>query len=107
MVINEFLDLSALLVPDRAAIAFEGEHYSYAQLKERVNRMADSLSRLGVEKGDRVAIIEVNCNQYVEACFAITKVGAIFTPLNFRIKLCLWAVAMWIWLTSYVHSSPR
>ncbi|MDH5695233.1 MAG: acyl--CoA ligase, partial [Dehalococcoidia bacterium] len=86
MIITEFLDLSAMLVPERTAIAFEGKRYSYAQLKERVNRLADSLSRLGLEKGDRAAILEVNCNEYVEACFATAKVGAIFVPLNFRIR---------------------
>ena len=86
MVVTEFLDLSALLVPERIAIAFEGRRYSYAQLKERVNRLADALSRLGLAKGDRAAILEVNCNQYVEACLATLKVGAIFVPLNFRIR---------------------
>jgi fatty-acyl-CoA synthase len=86
MVINEFLDLSAMLVPERTAITFEGKRYSYAQLKERVNRLADSLNQLGLKKGERAAIIEVNCNEYVEACFATTKLGGIFVPLNFRIR---------------------
>ncbi len=86
MIINEFLDLSALLVPERTAIAFEGKRYSYAELKTKVNRLADALSRLGLKKGDRAAIIEVNCNQYVEACFATVKPGAIFVPLNFRVR---------------------
>jgi len=86
MVITEFLDLSALLVPERTAIAFEGGRHSYAELKERVNRLADSLHRLGLAKGDRVAILEVNCNQYVEACLATVKAGGIFVPLNFRIR---------------------
>ena len=86
MVITEFLDLSAMLVPERTAIAFEGKRFSYAQLKERVNRLADSLSKLGLRKGERVAILEVNCHQYVEACFATARLGAIFVPLNFRIR---------------------
>jgi acyl-CoA synthetase (AMP-forming)/AMP-acid ligase II len=86
MIINEFLDLSALLVPERTAIAFEGKRYSYAELKTRVNRLADALNRLGLSKGDRAAILEVNCNQYVEACFASVKLGAIFVPLNFRVR---------------------
>ena len=86
MIITEFLDLSAMLVPERTAIAFEGKRYSYAQLKERVNRLADSLNRLGLEKGARAAILEVNCNEYVEACFATVKVGGIFVPLNFRVR---------------------
>jgi acyl-CoA synthetase (AMP-forming)/AMP-acid ligase II len=86
MVITEFLDLSAMLVPQRTAIAFEGKRFSYAQLKERVNRLADSLSKLGLRRGERAAIIEVNCHQYVEACFATVKLGAIFVPMNFRIR---------------------
>jgi len=86
MIITEFLDLSAMLVPERTAIAFEGKRYSYAQLKERVNRLADSLNRLGLKKGDRAAILEVNCNEYVEACFGVVKAGGIFVPLNFRIR---------------------
>ncbi len=86
MIISEFLDLSALLVPERAAIAFEGRRYSYAELNTRVNRLADALNRLGLKKGDRAAILEVNCSQYVEACFATVKLGAIFVPLNFRVR---------------------
>ncbi len=86
MVIPEFLDLSATLIPERTAIVFEGERYSYAQVKERVNRLADSLSRLGLERGDRVAIFNVNTNEYIEACFATIKLGGIFVPLNFRLR---------------------
>jgi long-chain acyl-CoA synthetase len=86
VIITEFLDLSAMLVPERTAIAFEGKRYSYAQLRERVNRLADSLNRLGLKKGDRAAILEVNCNEYVEACFGVVKAGGIFVPLNFRIR---------------------
>jgi acyl-CoA synthetase (AMP-forming)/AMP-acid ligase II len=86
LVITEFLDLSVMLVPQRTALAFEGKRFSYAQLKERVNRLADSLSKLGLKKGERAAIIEVNCNQFVEALFATVKLGAIFVPLNFRIR---------------------
>ena len=86
MIITEFLELSAMLVPERTAIAFEGKRYSYAQLKERVNRLADSLNRLGLEKGARAAILEVNCNEYAEACFATVKAGGIFVPLNFRVR---------------------
>jgi len=86
MIITELLDLSAMLVPERTAIAFKGKRYSYAQLKDRVNRLADSLNRLGLKKGDRAAILEVNCNEYVEACFGVVRVGGIFVPLNFRIR---------------------
>jgi len=83
---TEFLTISSAICPDRAAIIFEGKRYTFAQLSERVNRLADALSKLGIQKGDRVAILQVNCNQYVEAYFATAKVGGIFVPLNFRAK---------------------
>jgi len=86
MIIPEFLELSNMLVPERTAIAFEGKRYSFAQLKERVNRLADALNQLGFEKGDRAAIIEVNCNEYAEACFATAKLGGIFAALSFRVR---------------------
>ena len=41
---------------------------------------------MGVKKGDRVALLQVNCNQCVETYFAVAKVGAIYVPLNFRGK---------------------
>jgi acyl-CoA synthetase (AMP-forming)/AMP-acid ligase II len=42
--------------------------------------------KLGVEKGDRVGMLQVNCNQYLETYYATAKLGAIFVPLNFRAK---------------------
>ena len=83
---TEFLGIATAICSDRPAIIFEGKRYTFAQLTERVNRLADALSKLGVQKGDRVAILEVNCNQYVETYFATAKLGGIFVPLNFRAK---------------------
>lgn len=86
MLITEFLDLSAALVPNRTAVIFEKERYSFAQLKERVNRLADALNKLGLKKGDCVGIFEVNCTEFIEALFATIKAGGIFAPMNFRVK---------------------
>ena len=82
----EFLLIASSIVPDREAIIFEGKRFSYAQLSDRVNRLAGALLDLGVEPGDRVAMMQVNCPQYVETYFATAKLGAIFVPLNFRAK---------------------
>ena len=51
-----------------------------------MNRLVNGLKDLGVQKGDRIGIIQVNCNQYIEAYFAAAKLGAILVPLNFRAK---------------------
>ena len=83
---TDFLNISAAICPDRVAIVFEGKRYTFSQLNERVNKLANALLSLGVQKGDRVALLQVNCNQCVEAYFAVAKVGAIYVPLNFRAK---------------------
>jgi len=82
----EFLSLSCAICPDRPAILFEERRLTYAELQERANRLADSLAKLGVMKGERVAILQVNCNEYVETYFATANVGGVFVPLNFRAK---------------------
>ena len=83
---TDFLNISAAICPDRGAIVFEGKRYTFSQLNERANRLANALLNLGVSKGDRVAMLQVNSNQHVEAYFAAAKFGAIYVPLNFRAR---------------------
>ena len=86
MNISEFLTISSSICPDRLAIVFEKNRYTFGQLNERVNKLANVLAKLGVKKGDRLALLQVNCHQCVEVCFAAAKLGAIYLPLNFRAK---------------------
>lgn len=81
---SEFLDITALIVPDRTAIVFDGKRFTYGDLSERVNRLAYSLSQMGIVPGDRIATIQVNCNEHIEAYFAAAKLDAVYVPLNFR-----------------------
>ncbi|MEE8373334.1 MAG: long-chain-fatty-acid--CoA ligase [Dehalococcoidia bacterium] len=83
---TEFLLITGSIVPDRPAIFCDGKKVTYAEVSDRVNRLANALIGLGVQKGDMVSILQVNCSQFVEAYFAAAKVGAIFVPLNFRAK---------------------
>jgi len=83
---TDFLSIANAICPERDVIVFEGRRWTYAQFNERVNRLAHALSPLEVIKGDRIGMLSVNCNQYMEAYFATAKLGAIFVPLNFRAK---------------------
>lgn len=83
---TDFLDIANAICPDRDVMVFEGKRWRYAETNERVNRLADALFQLGIERGDRIGMLQVNCNQYIEAYFAVAKLGAIFVPLNFRAK---------------------
>jgi acyl-CoA synthetase (AMP-forming)/AMP-acid ligase II len=82
----DFLTIATAICPDRDAITFEGSRWTYAQFNDRVNRLAHALTTAGVRRGDRIGMLSVNCNQYMEAYFAAVKTGAIFVPLNYRAK---------------------
>jgi acyl-CoA synthetase (AMP-forming)/AMP-acid ligase II len=83
---TDFLTIASSIVPDRPAIIFEAKKFTFGQLNERSNRLAHAIAELGVKKGDIVAILQVNCNQYLETYYAAAKLGVIFAPLNFRAK---------------------
>jgi len=83
---TEFLAIASAIVPDRTAIVFEDRRITYADLKDRVNRLANALVKLGVSAGDRVAVLQVNSHEHVEAYFAAAKLDAVYVPLNFRSK---------------------
>ncbi len=83
---TEFLTISSAICPNQTAIVFEGKRFSFAQLSGRINRLANALTGIGVARGDSVALLQVNCNECIEAYFATAKLGAIYVPLNFRAK---------------------
>ena len=86
MNISEILAISSAIVPDREAVVFEGTRLTFAQLQERTYRLASALADLGVGPGDRVAAIQVNCNQHIEAAFATALLDAVYVPMNFRAR---------------------
>ena len=83
---TEFLIIANAIVPDRTAVVFEGHRYTYEDLQERVSRLANALSDLGVGSGDRVASMQVNTNQVIETYFAAASLDAIYVPFNFRAR---------------------
>ena len=83
---SEFLTIAGAIVPDRPAVVFDGQIITFEGLAERVNRLANALSEMGVGPGDRVATMQVNTNQCIEAYFASAQLDAIYVPINFRAK---------------------
>jgi acyl-CoA synthetase (AMP-forming)/AMP-acid ligase II len=81
---SEFLNITALIVPERPAIVFDNKTITFRELLERVNRLADVLQKVGVRPGDRLVTIQVNCNEHIEAYFAAAQLDAVYVPVNFR-----------------------
>ena len=71
--------------PDRVAIRFEGQSITWADLDDRIRRLAAGLHAQGVRKGDRVAILMLNRPEFVESTLAANAIGAIAVPVNFRL----------------------
>ena len=60
--------------------------YTYAVLYERVKRLANVITELGVQRGDRVATYAANTYQHLELYYAIPCIGAVLHPLNIRLS---------------------
>ena len=74
------------MVPERDALVSGEQRITYAEMQSRVTRLANALQGLGVERGTAVAVMAVNCPQYVEIYYAVAKLGGVFVPLNYRAK---------------------
>tara|TARA_Y100000815_G_scaffold252699_2_gene257217 strand:+ start:69437 stop:70972 length:1536 start_codon:yes stop_codon:yes gene_type:complete len=79
------LKRAASLFGDRLAVIDGDTRYSWAQLQERVARMAGALHDRGIREGDRVAILAYNSFRYFELHFALPWAGAVMVPLNTRL----------------------
>lgn len=82
----EFVRIPAMMVPEKVCLVYGHREFTYEQLLDRIQRLAAALASLGVGKGDRVAILQTNCNEYVEAYYATALLGGVFVPLNFRAR---------------------
>jgi len=76
------LDNAIKEFPDNVALYYEGLNITYRELGELVDRAANGFSKLGVKKGDTVAIMLNNCPQFVITYFGALKCGATVTPVN-------------------------
>jgi fatty-acyl-CoA synthase len=82
------IERNAAFAPDKPAIRFEGETLSYAAFNARIEQTARALkSELGVDRGDRVAILSLNRPEYLTLLYACARLGAMLVPLNWRLAV--------------------
>jgi long-chain acyl-CoA synthetase len=80
--VAQVFDEATELDPGRAAVVFYGRTLSYRELRDATDRLACALARLGVQKGDRIALYLLNSPQFIIAYFAALKCGATVTPIS-------------------------
>lgn len=87
------MDLSTILArradfaPEKAALGFEGQWWSYAVFCSRVERAAAVLRDLGLAPGERLAVLAQNLPATLELLFACARLGAVLVPLNWRLAV--------------------
>ncbi|MDH3497836.1 MAG: long-chain-fatty-acid--CoA ligase [Gemmatimonadota bacterium] len=81
-----FLERTVRVFPNKTAVVYGGDRWTYAQFAERVGRFAGALLRAGVEPGDRVAVLAPNVPELLEAHFAVLRVRAALVAINTRLQ---------------------
>ncbi|WP_276300762.1 long-chain-fatty-acid--CoA ligase [Halorussus lipolyticus] len=86
LLVTDFLDRARDHYGDQEAIvATTGERYTYDEFGERADRLSSALADRGIEKGDRVAVLDPNTHYQLIAAYGIMQLGAVHTPLNYRL----------------------
>lgn len=81
----DFARRARRLYADREAVVDGALRLTYGQFFERCDRWSSCLQKLGVVKGDRVAVISPNTHSHLEAYYAVPQAGAVTVPVNFRL----------------------
>lgn len=85
LLIDDFLNRSAALYPDKTAIVDGDRRFTYSEFQQRVHRLSNALLELAVQQGDRVCILSPNSHFFLESFYAASLIGAILVPLNYRL----------------------
>lgn len=86
MNVAHHIERASRLFPDKAALIFEGKSFTYFELNQSVNRVANSLRELKINKGDRVALFLPNIPEFIISYLGILKLGAIAVSVNVMLK---------------------
>ena len=83
---GELVDSAARRFGTNEALYYQGRRWSFAELKEDVDRAARGLIKLGVQPGDNVTLWMPNRPEWVHLMFAVAKIGAVVVPVNTRFR---------------------
>ncbi|KYD31244.1 Long-chain-fatty-acid--CoA ligase [Geobacillus sp. B4113_201601] len=107
MNISELLARQARKFPAKTAVIDGETELSYAEVDRMVNRLASSLARLGVGRGDKVALYMPNTKEFVVSYFAVLRLGAVVVPINARLTAAsIFTQRKWKMCCGRIQRSP-
>jgi acyl-CoA synthetase (AMP-forming)/AMP-acid ligase II len=83
--VSDAVAAQARLQPTKSGARDSRRAISFAQWDERASRLANALLGLGLQPGDRVALLAFNCVEWMEIYVALARAGLVAVPLNFRL----------------------
>ncbi|MGH2829229.1 MAG: long-chain-fatty-acid--CoA ligase [Actinomycetota bacterium] len=82
MNVSEFVRRTAARLPSKPALLFQDRPVSYGELDAEIDRVAAGVATLGLQRGDRVAVLVHNVPQFVSAYYGVVRAGCVMVPLN-------------------------
>ncbi len=86
LLIKQILHTPLIYSPDQEIVYRDKVRYTYRDLYQRINRLANALESLGVGPGDMVAVLDWDSNRYLECFFAVPMIGAVLHTVNVRLS---------------------
>jgi fatty-acyl-CoA synthase len=83
--LSSFIAFHAARTPDRLAVVYQDERLTYAGLLRRIGIIAGCIHGRGIAPDDVVAVVMKNSAAFLEITFAVSHVGAILLPINYRL----------------------
>ena len=86
--LGKIFDQTVSKFPEKEALVDlkRNQRWTFREWRDEVHRLANALTAAGVGKGDRVSTFLFNTSELATTLFACAKIGAIFNPINFRLK---------------------
>ena len=93
LLVNDFLDRAETVFADRVGVIDEPQQpdnlgaLTYGDVARRVRALQAGLDELGVDAGERVAVVSPNAARLLELFYAVPTCGRVLVPINFRLRL--------------------
>ncbi len=86
MNLARLLENTAKRLPEHVGLRFEGKSYTYQELDRRVNSLANGLTSLGLQPGDKCILMMQSSPEFITAYYALARMGVVIIPVNFLYK---------------------
>jgi fatty-acyl-CoA synthase len=86
LIVKQLWHTPLMQSPDQEIVYRDRQRFTYRQISERIGRLASALSKLGVQPGETVGVLDWDSNRFLEAFFAIPMMGAVLQTVNVRLS---------------------